>query len=91
MSPNTPPNNSPILIVTDETPPSWNNATESSAYKRYAPPTTTYSAPKSPIYTTSQEPLPRVKKSTQIITTDQTITSEYTPTNQKSLLLNHSQ
>jgi len=53
-----PPNNSPMIITTDENPLNWNNATEFSAYKRQARPTTTSSAPTSPLYTASQEPLP---------------------------------
>jgi hypothetical protein len=67
-----PPNNSSMLIITDENPPNWNNDTEYSAHKRHAPPITTSSAPTSPLYTTSlgQILLKSKKQHKKIKTTD---------------------
>lgn len=46
---------SPMLITSDETPPTWDTFTEPSALKRHAPPTTSSSSPTSPIHATPEE------------------------------------
>lgn len=78
--------NSPMLITSDETPPTWNIVTEPSDLKRQAPPTISSSAPTSPLHSTPQEsnlldPRHLHKK---IKTIEQTTTSNNTPTNQAS-------
>jgi hypothetical protein len=57
-----PPNNLPMLIITDENPPNWNNDTEYSAHKRHVPTKTTSSTPTSPLYTTSLGQIPLESK-----------------------------
>ncbi|CAI6350579.1 unnamed protein product [Macrosiphum euphorbiae] len=77
---------SQMLITSDETPPTWNIVTETSAHKRQAPPTTSSSAPSSPLHSTSQEPnlLDPKHHHKKIKTIEQTTTSNHTPTNQVS-------
>lgn len=77
---------SPMLITSDETLPTRNIVTESSAHKQQAPPTTSLTASTSPLHPTSQksnlsDPKHHHKK---IKTIDQTTTSNNTPTNQVS-------
>jgi len=77
---------SPMLITLDETPPTLNIVTESSAHKRQAPPTTASTASTSPLHPASQEsilsdPKHQHKKIKTIV---QTTTSNNTPTNQVS-------
>jgi len=75
-----------MLITSDETPPTWNFVTESSAHKRQAPPTTSSSAPTSPLHSTSQEPnlLDPKHHYKKIKTIEQTTTLYNTPTDQVS-------
>lgn len=61
-----PPNNSPMLIASDETPANWNNTTKSSAHKRQTPQTTTSSTPPQPtLHNFPRTTPPRGKKSSQ--------------------------
>jgi len=75
-----------MLITSDETHPTWNITTEPPALKRHATPTTTSSAPTSPLHSTPQEPslLDPKHQHKKIKTTYQTTTSNSTPTNQAS-------
>jgi len=75
-----------MLITSDEPYPTWNITTEPPALKRHAPPTTTSSAPTSPLRSTSQEPslIDPKHHHKKIRTINQTTTSNSTPTNQAS-------
>lgn len=76
-----------MLITSDITSKNWNKTTVFAAHIRQALPTTTSSAPTSPLYATSQEPLlPETKNyHKKIKTRDQTIVSENIPINQETL------